>query len=75
LVAGEAAGRLTPETCAAFPGVPFRKIAGMRNRLVHDYGNVDLEIVWETAQEHIPLALDVMRRLVPAWIQKVADPE
>ncbi len=47
----------------------------MRNRLVHDYGNVDLEIVWETAQEHIPLALDVMRRLVPAWIQKVADPE
>jgi uncharacterized protein with HEPN domain len=55
LVAGEAAARLTPETCAAFPGIPFSKIVGMRNRVVHDYGNVDLEIVWETIQAHVPL--------------------
>jgi uncharacterized protein with HEPN domain len=53
LVAGEAAARLTPETCAEFPDVPFRKITGMRNRVVHDYGNVDFEIVWETIQNHL----------------------
>jgi uncharacterized protein with HEPN domain len=35
LVAGEAAARLTPETCAEFPGIPFHKITGMRNRVVH----------------------------------------
>ena len=39
LVAGEAAARLTPETCAEFPNIPFHKIAGMRNRIVHDYGH------------------------------------
>jgi uncharacterized protein with HEPN domain len=47
LVAGEAAARLTPETCEEFPGIPFPKIVGMRNRVVHDYGNVDFEIIWE----------------------------
>ncbi len=52
LVAGEAAARLTPETCALFPDVPFHKISGMRNRIVHDYGHVDFEIVWETVQSH-----------------------
>jgi uncharacterized protein with HEPN domain len=50
LVAGEAAARLTPETCAEFPAIPFPKIVGMRNRVVHDYGNVDFQIVWETVQ-------------------------
>lgn len=54
LVAGEAAARLTPETCAEFPGIPFHKIVGMRNRVVHDYGHVDFEIVWETVQTHLP---------------------
>lgn len=55
LVAGEAATRLTPETCAELPDIPFRKIVGMRNRVVHDYGQVDFEIVWETVQTHLPL--------------------
>jgi len=54
LVAGEAAARLTPETCGEFPEIPFPKIVGMRNRVVHDYGNVDFEIVWETIQTHLP---------------------
>jgi uncharacterized protein with HEPN domain len=44
-VAGEAAAHLTPETCAVFPGIPVNKIVGVRNRVVHDYGNVDLEII------------------------------
>jgi uncharacterized protein with HEPN domain len=55
LVAGEAAARLAPETCAEFPDIPFHKIVGMRNRVVHDYGHVDFEIVWETVQTHLPL--------------------
>lgn len=54
-VAGEAAARLTPETRAEFPNIPFHKIVGMRNRVVHDYGNVDFQIVWETVQSHLPV--------------------
>jgi len=55
LVIGEAAARLTPETCAELPNVPFSRIIGMRNRIVHDYGHVDFEIIWETVQMHLPL--------------------
>ena len=40
---------------AEFPNIPFHKIVGMRNRVVHDYGQVDFEIVWETVQTHLPL--------------------
>jgi uncharacterized protein with HEPN domain len=64
LVAGEAAARLTPETCAEFPGIPFPKIVGMRNRVVHDYGNVDFEIVWETVQTHLPQLFKELQRFL-----------
>jgi uncharacterized protein with HEPN domain len=54
LVIGEAAAHLTAETEARFAELPFRKMAGMRNRLVHDYGQVDFEIVWDTVNSHLP---------------------
>jgi uncharacterized protein with HEPN domain len=53
LVIGEAATRLTPETMAEFGAIPFRKMAAMRNRVVHDYGQIDFEIVWEAATVHV----------------------
>ena len=40
-MAGGAAARLTPETRAGFLIIPFPRIVGMRNRVVHDYGSVD----------------------------------
>jgi len=65
LVIGEAAAQLTPETRALFGELPFRKIVGMRNRIVHDYGQIDFEIVWETVQLHLPL----VRTELKAWIE------
>ena len=54
LVAGEAASKVDEETRALFPAIPFQKIASMRNRIVHDYGNIDLDIVWETIENYLP---------------------
>jgi uncharacterized protein with HEPN domain len=54
LVIGEAATRLTADTAARFEELPFRKMAGLRNRVVHDYGQIDLEIVWATVMHHLP---------------------
>ncbi len=70
LVAGEAAARLTPETCSELPNIPFYKIVGMRNRVVHDYTNVDLEIVWETVHAHLPL----LHKELQAFFAERADP-
>jgi uncharacterized protein with HEPN domain len=62
LVIGEADVRLTPESCAEFPEIPFPRIVGMRNRVVHDYGHVDLEIIWEVVQIHLPPLFAELRR-------------
>ena len=61
MVIGEAAARLTEETCLRFTQLPFRKMAGLRNRVVHDYGQIDLEIVWDTATAHLPLVRKTLR--------------
>lgn len=44
-----------PEDFAAqHPDVPWRQIAGLRNRIVHDYFGLDLEIIWEVIQYDLP---------------------
>jgi uncharacterized protein with HEPN domain len=64
LVAGEAAARLTQETRDLLPAIPFHQVIGMRNRVVHDYGQVDLEIVWETVEYHIPPVIAELKRFL-----------
>lgn len=54
---GEAAGRIVGECkefAAAHPEVPWAQMRGMRNRMVHGYFNIDLNIVWDTVQSSLP---------------------
>lgn len=45
-IIGEAARHLSPEARQQFPNVPWRSITAMRNLLIHDYDDVDLNVVW-----------------------------
>ena len=59
-IIGEAASKLGVATRAKAPGLPWSQIVGMRNRLVHDYARVDLDIVWKAVQNEIePLRAQV----------------
>jgi len=53
-IIGEAARRLSPEAQKQFPEIPWKLVTAMRNILIHDYDDVDLDIVWETAQRDLP---------------------
>jgi uncharacterized protein with HEPN domain len=54
-VMGEAAASLLPEVQATHPRVPWAQIRGMRNVTIHEYFQVDLEIIWETIQTDLSL--------------------
>jgi uncharacterized protein with HEPN domain len=64
-VIGEAANRVGPETRSLLPGISWREVAGMRNRLVHDYLNIDLALVWATAKRDLPALLAAIEPFVP----------
>jgi uncharacterized protein with HEPN domain len=53
-IIGEAATKLSPELKAKYDEIPWGDIAGMRNRLIHGYFEVNLDIVWSTVEKVLP---------------------
>lgn len=53
-IVGEASARLSKQTRDANPQVPWVDIIGMRNRIVHAYFDIDIELVWKTVTEDLP---------------------
>ena len=65
-IIGEAASKITSELKARQPHIPWIDIAGMRNRLTHGYFDIDLDLVWTTVQEDLPLLLGQLEIMVVA---------
>lgn len=53
-IVGEASKRLSPELKAAHNDIPWRQIGGMRDKLIHDYFGVDLQLVWRVVTDVLP---------------------
>jgi uncharacterized protein with HEPN domain len=65
-VLGEAAGKVSEDTRSACPEIPWPEITNMRNRLIHGYFDIDIDIVWNTASIEIPALLVDLRRIAHA---------
>lgn len=63
-IIGEASSKLPTALRATEPHIPWKKIIGMRNILVHDYSDTDLPIIWETVQTNIPVLLTAVQRML-----------
>lgn len=63
-VIGEATKKLTKARRSAHTNVPWREMAGMRDRIVHDYFGVDWKIVWEVAHDDLPSLLPLIEAIL-----------
>ena len=64
-IIGEASKRVSPETRTAHPEIPWKDMTGMRDRIVHDYFGVSLDIVWDVVENHLPPLRESVQALLP----------
>ncbi len=65
LIMGEAVKRLSMPFRDAHPEIDWKSIAGLRDVLIHAYNTVDIELVWEIADAHVPKLLNQLEPLLP----------
>lgn len=64
-VLGEAMRRISPEFQQQYPQIPYGKVVGMRNKLVHDYDGINIKLVWSVIQTDIPELIVDLKTIVP----------
>jgi uncharacterized protein with HEPN domain len=65
MVMGEAVKRLSGDYRNQHPHIPWKLMAGMRDKLIHGYDIVDLDEVWKTVEVDVPQALPLLEALQP----------
>jgi uncharacterized protein with HEPN domain len=63
-VIGEAARQIPSEVRERYPEVPWRRVIGLRNVVVHEYFAVDVEIVWTVVRQSLPELKEALRRMM-----------
>jgi uncharacterized protein with HEPN domain len=64
-VFGEAAMRTSPPFRAAHPQIPWAKVIGMRHRIVHNYDDVNADIIWDVATAQLEPVIVALQKIVP----------
>jgi uncharacterized protein with HEPN domain len=68
-VIGEAAAQLPDSLKQDHPAIPWREVTGLRNRLIHEYDEVDLDILWTIVQDDLPPLVKQLDSLLQAGEQ------
>ena len=61
-IIGEASKQLSLEFKEKYPDIPWKDIAGMRDKLIHEYCGVDLNAVWETVEDDLPILKSALQK-------------
>jgi len=60
-IIGEAAANIPEKVRDKYPRVPWREVKGMRNKLVHHYFGVNMEVIWQTVREDLPMLIEALK--------------
>lgn len=63
-IVGEATKRLPIEFRDQYPAIPWKKMAGMRDRIIHGYDNVNLDVVWQVVQKEVPRVKPLLQQIL-----------
>ena len=62
-IMGEAAKQVPEEIRMKYPAIPWKEMAGMRDRLIHFYSGIDYRLVWESIQNRLPKVREQLRKI------------
>lgn len=63
-IIGEATKHIPVELQRKYPDIPWKEMAGMRDRLIHFYFGVDYQLVWKTIKQRIPEAKSLIKKIL-----------
>lgn len=61
---GEAANRVSADSRERNADIPWKQVVGVRNRIVHDYMDIDYDVIWEIVAHDLPLLVQALSRIV-----------
>ncbi len=64
-IVGEASSRVSIATQKQYPQLPWIEMKGTRNRIIHEYDSIELDIIWDIIQKDLPVLVSELEKIIP----------